>query len=79
MNELKKFVNNGGSVTRQSGNYIFGLDNSNIIGSTSEILVFSASTGELLESKMVTIKQQARIRSVNDIHDFIFNKRSKRV
>ena len=74
MNTLKDFVNNGGSVTKQSGNYIFGLDNSNVIDSTAEVLAFDAMTGELLKSKMVTAKQQAKIKTVDDIHDLMFGK-----
>lgn len=74
MSALKNFVEMGGSVTRQVGNYIFGLDNSDLIGSTSEVLAFDANTGNLLKGKVITVKQQAKIKTVDDIHDFMFGK-----
>ena len=77
MSALKNFMDMGGSCTRQVGNYIFGLDNSDILGSTSEILAFNATTGELLKGKIITVKQQAKIKNVDDIHDFMFGKPSK--
>jgi len=74
---LKDFVNAGGNVTRQVGNYIFGLDNSNILGSSAEVLAFDAITGELVKSKIVRAKQQAKIKTVDDIHDLMFGKPRK--
>ena len=77
MNALKNFTDMGGSVTRQVGNYIFGLDNSNLMSDTAEVLAFSANDGSLIKSKMITPKQQAKIKTVDDIHDYIFGKPSK--
>jgi len=73
-NALKDFMSMGGSCTRQVGNYIFGLDNSNMFGDTAEVLAFDATSGELLKGKMITPKQQAKIKTVDDIHDYMFGK-----
>lgn len=71
-NALKNFMGMGGSVTRQVGNYIFGLDNTNLVSDESEILVFSANSGALVKSKMITPVEQMDIKSVDDIYDFVF-------
>lgn len=74
MNALKNFVQMGGKVTRQVGNYIFGLDDSNLTHDSSEVLVFSADSGELIKSKTITLKQQGAITSVDDLYDFVYGK-----
>lgn len=74
MNALKDFVDMGGRVTRQVGNYVFGLDNTNLVSDESEVLAFDATTGDLLTSKVITPVGQRDIKSVDDLHDFIFGK-----
>lgn len=59
----------GGKVTRQVGQYIFGVDGG---GGNYEVLSFSASTGELLKAKNVTQSDMAKIKTVDDIHDFMY-------
>ena len=68
---LKNFVDIGGKVTRQVGNYRFGFDGNAL---RYEVLCFDANTGKLVKSKLIKNNQMASIKSVDDIYDFMFDK-----
>lgn len=71
MTAFKQFVNMGGKVTRQVGNHIFGLDG---YGGNYEVLAFEASTGDLVKAKHITDSEQAKVKTVDDLHDLVFGK-----
>ena len=69
MNALNNFVNMGGKVTRQVGQYVFGVDGG---GGNHEVLAFMASTGELIKAKNINELQMSKIKTVDDIYDFMY-------
>ena len=69
MTQIKNFMEMGGKVTRQVGQYIFGVDGG--MGNY-EVLSFSANTGELLKAKNIPNSKMADINNVDDLYDFMY-------